>query len=109
MNKYAKDLIESLEARYFGDSDKFLQVYGKEIWNKFAGAFPIFREFKNDLLGESKEDLEELLKKAAQHIMTPQEVWDQRVSFVYGQLMESNVTREEVEKRATETYGPRPS
>jgi len=54
--------------------------------------------------------LNELLKRAANHKMTPQEIWDQRVSFAYGQLMDCapDVTREQVMGRATEMYGPRP-
>jgi len=56
------------------------------------------------------EELDDLLEKAAKHRMTPGEIWDQRVSFVYGQLMDCNPqrTREEIEKHATEMYGPRP-
>lgn len=43
--------------------------------------------------------------------LTPAEIWDQRVSFVFGQLMDCapHITREEVEARAVEMYGPRPS
>lgn len=56
-------------------------------------------------------ELDALLKKAAHHVMTPAEIWDQRVSFAYGQMMDCapNITREDVEKRATELHGPRPS
>jgi len=55
-------------------------------------------------------ELVKLLEQAKGHKMTPQEVWDQRVSFVYGQLMACapHITREEVEKSATDMYGPRP-
>lgn len=44
------------------------------------------------------------------HKMTLQELWDQRVSWVYGNIGMSNpnVTREMVEKTVAETYGPRP-
>ena len=54
--------------------------------------------------------LDELLRKAAAHKMTPREIWDQRVSFVYGQMMDCapDITREEVERRVIEMYGPRP-
>lgn len=53
--------------------------------------------------------LAELIEKAKTHIMTPQEIWDQRVSFVYGNLPEtSNVTMEQVKASATKEYGPRP-
>lgn len=54
--------------------------------------------------------LERLLEVAKNHVMTPREIWLQRVSFVYGQMMENpEVTREAVEARATETYGPCPA
>lgn len=55
------------------------------------------------------KELEELLRKAAQHVMTPAEVWDQRISFVYGQMMENpRVTREMVVEQVTKAHGPRP-
>ena len=55
-------------------------------------------------------ELDKLLELAKRHKMTPQEVWDQRVSFTYGQLMDCApcITREEVKKIAEEVYGPRP-
>ncbi len=54
--------------------------------------------------------LNALLKRAAEHKITPGEIWDQRVSFAFGQMMENpHVTREMVEQRVTEMYGPRPS
>lgn len=55
-------------------------------------------------------NLDALLKKAAQHKMTPRELWEQRVSFAYGQMMDCapHTTREEIEARAIETYGPKP-
>ena len=42
--------------------------------------------------------------------LSPAEIWDQRVSFVYGQIMDCspNITREDVIKRIEKTYGPRP-
>lgn len=54
--------------------------------------------------------LQALLEKAAQHKMTPAEIWDQRVSFVYGQMMDCapNITLEQIEAAATKRYGPRP-
>ncbi len=54
--------------------------------------------------------LAKLLRLAAGYSMTPRNIWMQRVSFVYGQMMDSNssITREDVERRATETYGPCP-
>ncbi len=55
-------------------------------------------------------ELAKLLKAAASYKMSPREIWIQRVSFVYGQMMDSNpsVTIEDVERRAEETYGPCP-
>lgn len=48
-------------------------------------------------------ELEKLLKKARSHKMTPEERFEQRVSWVYGQLpKESTVTKEEVRKRLLE-------
>lgn len=56
------------------------------------------------------KELEELLRRAAQHVMTPGERWDQRVSFVYGQMMENPiVTRDMVVEQVTKTHGPRPA
>ena len=54
--------------------------------------------------------LDALLERAKSHVMTPAEIWEQRVSFAYGQLMETapDITREQVEARATEMYGPKP-
>ena len=58
----------------------------------------------------ARPDLDRLLRAAAAIKMTPQQIWDQRVSFVFGQLMDNpRVTRQMVEDRATEVYGPRPS
>ncbi len=55
-------------------------------------------------------ELEALLRAEAEREITSGEIWDQRVSFVYGQLMDcaSNTTREEAVATVTETYGPRP-
>ena len=52
-----------------------------------------------------------LLKKAAAYRMTHADIWDQRVSFVYGQMMDCapDITREQVEAAVAESYGPRPS
>ena len=57
-----------------------------------------------------RPELDKLLELAKRHKMTPQELWDQRVSFVHGQLMDCapHVAREEVEKSAEGIYGPRP-
>ncbi len=55
--------------------------------------------------------LDELLKEARLYEMTPAERWDQRISFVYGQLMDSKsvISRQQVINHATEMYGPRPA
>lgn len=55
--------------------------------------------------------LDALLKAAAGRKMTPGEIWEQRLSFVYGNLSMSNpnVTKEMVRKSIEETYGPKPS
>jgi len=55
-------------------------------------------------------ELDKLLELAKCHVMTPTDAWDQRVSFVHGQLMDCapDVTREQVQQHAAEIYGPRP-
>lgn len=59
--------------------------------------------------GKPRPDLEELLRKSAAHKLTPGEIWDQRISWAYGNLPDGNTTtREQVEVRAIEMYGPRP-
>jgi hypothetical protein len=52
----------------------------------------------------------DLLEKAKRIEITPAMLWDQRVSFVYGNASLDNpaITREMVEKEATKIYGPRP-
>ena len=56
--------------------------------------------------------LEELIKKLVREAppMTPAQLWDQRVSFAYGNasLSNSNITKEMVIILATEVYGARP-
>ena len=57
--------------------------------------------------------LERLLKAAAKYELTPQEVWDQRISFVLDNYSfkgkdRVKITREQVEACAVEMYGPRP-
>lgn len=44
------------------------------------------------------DDLQKLLEKAAGLPMTPEELFEQKVSFVYGQLMDCNpeVTKDQV-------------
>lgn len=56
------------------------------------------------------EKLMRLLEESTKRPMTPQEIWDQRVSFVYGQMMDCapHITREDIERQATKIYGPRP-
>lgn len=45
-----------------------------------------------------RETLAALIEKARNHVMTPLEIYEQRVSWIYGQLgPESEVTREEIE------------
>lgn len=55
-------------------------------------------------------ELERLIVAARERgPLTPREVWQQHVSFAYGSLPEgSTTTREEIERRAVETYGPCP-
>lgn len=63
------------------------------------------------VLPPARPELEALLKIAATHVMTPREIWDQRVSFVFGQMMDCapGVTRQQVEDIAVREYGPRPA
>jgi hypothetical protein len=56
----------------------------------------------------SHPDLERLLEQARNlPPMTPEQVRQQRISFVYGQLMDCapNVTREQVERAHDSIYG----
>ncbi len=61
---------------------------------------PVFADMKTD------PELLKLLKAVAKHVMTPEEIFEQKVSFVYGQLMDCapNVTKEEV-RRAIRKVG----
>ncbi len=55
------------------------------------------------------DKLEKLLEKAKDHKMTRRDEWLQRLSFIYGNLPESStVTREQVEARMIEKFGPCP-
>jgi len=56
-------------------------------------------------------DLIRILKESAKRPVTPSEIWDQRVSFVWGQMMDCapQITRAEIEQEAVRLYGPRPS
>jgi len=59
--------------------------------------------------GPTDDRLLELIEEARNHVMTPREKWQQRVSFVYGNMpFSSTVTREQVEAQITEEYGPCP-
>ena len=51
--------------------------------------------------------LEELLRQAAEHEMTPDEILEQKVSFIYGQIVGSSpdVTKEEIRARLLEKRG----
>ncbi len=62
-------------------------------------------------VGPARPTLEKLLRLASKYELTPQEVWDQRISFVLGNSSFKDInkiTREKVEARAIEMYGPRP-
>lgn len=56
-------------------------------------------------------ELEKLLEHALAHgPMTKANLWDQRVSWVYGNLpYDSPLTREDIEARMEKMYGPRPT
>ena len=60
-------------------------------------------------LNDTESEIVDRLREVAEQPMTPQMIWDQRVSFAFGQMMENpDVTREMVERQATALYGPRP-
>jgi hypothetical protein len=55
---------------------------------------------------QENEELARLLYIAAGHTMTPDEIQQQKISFVFGSLPEeSTVTREDVERRVYEREG----
>lgn len=59
---------------------------------------------------EPGPSLDDLLRLAAKIKITPQMLWDQRVSWAVGMLPEdSSTTREDILRVATEMYGPRPT
>lgn len=62
----------------------------------------LFCNTKTDL-----ETLSRLIKAAVKHPMTPKEIFEQKVSFVYGQLMDCapNVTKEEVRRTIRKEEG----
>lgn len=55
-------------------------------------------------------ELDRLLAKARDHVMTPAEIYEQRISFVYGQCAIENpsTTKEMVREEARKLYGPPP-
>ena len=55
---------------------------------------------------KTPDNLEELLRKAAQQKMSPEERREQRVSFVMGTLpMDSSITKDEVRAILRKNYG----
>lgn len=52
-------------------------------------------------------ELAQLLKLAKTHVMTPEEKYEQRISWAYGNLAieDESVTKEQVRKTAEELYG----
>ena len=56
---------------------------------------------------ETDPELLALLERGRNHVMTPEELAEQRVSFAYGQMMDCapHVTKEQVRARAREVYG----
>lgn len=66
---------------------------------------------EDEARAQSRAHLAQLIENAvARGPMSPAELWDQRVSWVYGQLPEGNtLTRKQVEDLVTEKYGPRPT
>jgi hypothetical protein len=57
--------------------------------------------------GIAAPTLDQLIERARLHVMTPEEKFEQRVSFVYGQLADSAnpPTKDEVRKRLIEMHG----
>lgn len=57
------------------------------------------------------DNLESLIERSRSHIMTPREEWQQRASFVFGNVHLANeaITREQVEARLVAEFGPCPS
>jgi hypothetical protein len=56
------------------------------------------------------KELQELLLLARVRVVTLVEIWDQRISWAYGNAVLSNptITRAMVEAEAEKIYGPRP-
>src|SRR5690606_22508806 len=61
--------------------------------------------------GQTNPELLRLLEEARNHVMTPAEIYEQRISFVYGNLSIENdkITKGMVRKWVEETYGPPPT
>ncbi len=56
-----------------------------------------------------RPDLDALVKAALKHELTPGELWDQKLSFVYGNLPKGIITpKAHVKARMIALYGPRP-
>ena len=61
----------------------------------------MFGEIKTD------PDLLALLEAAKHHVMTPEEIREQRISFVYGQMMDCapGMSKDDVRKISDAVYG----
>jgi hypothetical protein len=54
-------------------------------------------------------ELKQLLDWARSHEMTPAEIYEQRISFAYGNLsVDSPLTKDDVRREAERLYGPAP-
>lgn len=52
---------------------------------------------RNVLFGAPNPELQSRLERAATYVMSPEEIKEQRVSFIYGQLgVSSKLTKDEV-------------
>jgi hypothetical protein len=57
-------------------------------------------------LPPDRAELDALVQEALKHKMTPAEIREQRVSFVYGMMsFRSTMTKDEVRTRLAEIYG----
>jgi len=53
--------------------------------------------------------MRERLERARHHVMTPAEIYEQRISFAYGNLpAENTLTKDDVRREAERLYGPCP-
>lgn len=63
-----------------------------------------------------RPSLDELLRQSIEAVAQMSDLerarmyWDQRISFVYGQMMDCapHITRDQIEAEAIRVYGPRP-